>query len=56
MENTDKRMADNYEIISAFRIGDKEVVFGRDMTSAEPYFCALYEKREYHLLYPRTIQ
>lgn len=44
MENTDKRMADNYEIISAFRIGDKEVVFGRDMTSTEPYFCALYEK------------
>ena len=40
----EKRMAENYEIISAFRIGDKEVVFGRDERSDKPYFCALYEK------------
>ena len=40
----EKRMAENYEIISAFRIGDKEVVFGLDEKSDKPYFCALYEK------------
>ena len=40
----EKRMAENYEIISAFRIGDKEVVFGLDERSNKPYFCALYEK------------
>ena len=40
----EKRMAENYEIISAFRIGDKEVVFGLDERSDKPYFCALYEK------------
>ena len=40
----EKRMAENYEIISAFHIGDKEVVFGLDNRSDKPYFCALYEK------------
>ena len=44
MENEEKRMAENYEIISAFRIGDKEVVFGRDLNCDKPYFCGLYSK------------
>jgi hypothetical protein len=51
MDN-EKRMADHYEIISAFRIGDKEVVFGQDKNCDEPYFCALYEK-EVVLCYTR---
>ena len=44
MENREKRMAENYEIIAAFPIGDKEVVFGRDIFSENPYFCGLYSK------------
>lgn len=43
---TEKRMAQNYEIIQAVRIGGKEVVLGVDESSAEPYFCALYSTNE----------
>ena len=50
--SNEKRMADHYEIISAFRIGDKEVVFGQDKNCDKPYFCALYEK-EVVLCYTR---
>lgn len=35
-----KRMAKNYEITQAVRIGGKEVVFGVDETNAEPYISA----------------
>ena len=44
MLNNQPRMAENYEIISAFPIGDKEVVFGRDIFCDKPYFCGLYSK------------
>lgn len=44
MKNDEKRMAENYEIIAAFPIGDKEVVFGRDLNCDQPYFCGLYSK------------
>jgi len=44
MSNNQSRMAENYEIISAFPIGDKEVVFGRDLNCDKPYFCGLYTK------------
>lgn len=42
----EKRMAENYEITQAVRIGGKEVVFGVDETNAEPYFCAFYTANE----------
>lgn len=41
-----KRMAENYEITQAVRIGGKEIVFGVDETNAEPYFCAFYTTNE----------
>ena len=44
MKNEEKRMAENYEIIATFPIGDKEVVFGRDLNCDKPYFCGLYSK------------
>jgi len=42
----EKRMAENYEIAQAVRIGGKEVVFGIDENCAEPYFCAFYTANE----------
>lgn len=42
---TEKRMAGNYEITHSLRIGDREVVFGTDPASENPYFCALCHKR-----------
>ena len=45
-EIVEKRMAENYEIIQAVRIGGKEVVFGVDETNVEPYFCAFYTANE----------
>lgn len=45
-EVVEKRMAENYEITQAVRIGGKEVVFGVDETNAEPYFCAFYTANE----------
>lgn len=44
MAEPEKRMAKNYEITQALRIGDREVVFGIDPASDQPYFCALYHK------------
>ena len=44
MAKPEKRMAGNYEITQALRIGDREVVFGIDPASDQPYFCALYQK------------
>lgn len=44
-DSQEKRMAENYEITQAIRIGDKEVVFGVDEKSEKPYFCAFYEKQ-----------
>lgn len=39
----EKRMADNYEIVHAIHIGDKEVVFGIDeKQSKAPYMCGYY--------------
>jgi hypothetical protein len=40
----EKRMAENYEITNAFRIGDKEVVFGVDEHSENPFFCGFCER------------
>lgn len=42
----EKRMADNYEITRAIRIGGKEVVFGVDESNEYPYFCAIYSANE----------
>lgn len=42
----DKRMAENYEITQAIHVGDREVVFGVDDKSAEPYFCGYYKSNE----------
>ena len=44
MAESEKRMAGNYEITQALRIGDREVGFGVDPASDQPYFCALYQK------------
>lgn len=44
MEQNEKRMAENYEITAAFRIGDKEVVFGEDMANENPYMTGLCTK------------
>ena len=46
MSNNQSRMAENYEIIASFQIGDKEVVFGRDLNCDKPYFCGLYSKEK----------
>lgn len=41
--NEGKRMADNYEITTAVRVGGKEVVFGENEASSDsPYLCAFY--------------
>lgn len=42
----EKRMAQNYEIVQAVQIGGKEVVLGKDESSAEPYFCAVYAENQ----------
>lgn len=47
----EKRMAENYEITQAVRIGGKEVVFGIDENCAEPYFCAFYTTNEFFYQY-----
>lgn len=40
----EKRMAGNYEITHAVRIGGAEVVLGEDKANtSEPYLCAIYE-------------
>ena len=41
-QNEEIRMAGDYEIKQAIRIGGKEVVFGVNMNSENPYFCAIY--------------
>lgn len=47
MENqSEKRMADSYEITQAVYIGDKEVVMGVDKTNAMPYFCAFCSRND----------
>lgn len=45
-QEAEKRMAENYKITQAVRIGGKEVVFGVDESCADPYFCALYTANE----------
>lgn len=45
-EEAEKRMAKNYEITQAVRIGGKEVVLGVDESSSKPYFCAFYTANE----------
>ena len=44
----EKRMADDYEIIQAFHIGDREVVLGVNPNAApdERYMCSLGEKND----------
>ena len=43
---TEKRMAGDYEIIQAIRIGDKEIVLGENQKDASglPYMCAFCEE------------
>ncbi|MEG1513392.1 MAG: hypothetical protein RSD95_00745 [Clostridia bacterium] len=45
-DETNKRMADTYEITMATQIGGKEVVFGTDSANADPYLCAFYTANE----------
>lgn len=45
-QETEKRMADSYEITQGIQIGDKEVVFGIDEESEMPYLCGFYVKNE----------
>lgn len=45
MEN-EKRMADNYEITQAIRIGRVEIVYGVNEENECPYFCALYKRHD----------
>ena len=49
----DKRMAGDYEIIHAFRIGDQEVVLGENLNAApeERYLCAYCQQNEIVALY-----
>lgn len=42
MSKSEKRMAQNYEIIHGIYIGDKEVVFGVEESNQMPYFCGFY--------------
>ncbi len=46
-QETEKRMAENYEITQGIQIGDKEVVFGIDEENEMPYFCGFYVKMKY---------
>ena len=41
-DETEKRMAGNYEVTQGIQIGDREVVFGVDETAEMPYLCAFY--------------
>ncbi len=53
MEQNEKRMAGNYEIIHNLRVGDRELVIGEDLCAAkgERYMCAVCQQnailREY---------
>ena len=40
--DTEKRMVENYEIVTAFHVGDREVVFGVDEKADMPYLCSFY--------------
>ena len=44
--NTEKRMIHSYEVVSAFRIGGKEVVFAMDEknTDGEKYMTCFVER------------
>lgn len=43
-DETEKRMAGNYEVTQGIQIGDREVVFGVDEKAELPYFCAFYKQ------------
>ena len=49
----EKRMAGSYEIIQAFRIGDREIVLGEDLKAKpeERYMCAYCQQNEIAALY-----
>ena len=49
----EKRMAGSYEIIQAFRIGDREIVLGEDLNAKpeERYMCAYCQQNEIAALY-----
>ena len=49
----EKRMAGSYEIIQAFRIGDREIVLGEDLNAVpeERYMCAYCQQNEIASLY-----
>ena len=44
----EKRKAGSYEIIQAFRIGDREIVLGEDLNAKpeERYMCANSQQKE----------
>jgi len=42
----EKRMARNYEITQALKIGESEIVRGEDENCEQPYFCAYYESND----------
>ena len=49
----EKRKAGSYEIIQAFRIGDREIVLGEDLNAVpeERYMCAYCQQNEIAALY-----
>ena len=49
----EKRKAGSYEIIQAFRIGDREIVLGEDLNAKpeERYMCAYCQQNEIAALY-----
>lgn len=52
---SEKRMAENYEIIHGIHIGDKEVVFGMDLKAEQPYLCSFYTSNEIMASYTESM-
>lgn len=48
---TEKRMAENYEILHAISVGKKEVVFGCDEKAEYPYMTAFCERNDILIFY-----
>ena len=57
MEQSEKRMAGDYEIIHAMHIGDREIVIGENPNAAvgEKYMCAIGERNEICVLYNQVM-
>lgn len=57
MEQSEKRMAGDYEIIHAMHIGDREIVIGENPNAAvgAKYMCAIGERNEICVLYNQVM-